>query len=213
MSLSDKATINQDFNKIIGTNNRIPRLLLGGSFLEWKFRFIQYMKIKYPKAWRSICDGPAVITNVIDDARGTTAIKPESEYNEEDHEKVETDGKALAMLHSALVLEINVGVREAKSVQELWNSLLAMYEGNEEMKESKRDMLTQRFNMFNHFPGETLENQIQRFISLISEMRTHDMPLQNSVVNKKLLNALPRSWDTNVTLIKRTKDLTRMGLV
>ncbi|XP_022003013.1 uncharacterized protein LOC110900431 [Helianthus annuus] len=145
------------------------------------------MKIKDPKAWRSICNGPPMITYVVDDARGTTAVKPESEYSEEDHEKVETDGNALAMLHSALAPEIDVGVREAKCAQELWNSLLAMYEGNEEMKESKRDMLTQRFNMFNHFPGETLENQNQRFISLISEMRTHDMPLQNSVVNKKLL--------------------------
>src|ERR1043165_9377430 len=43
-------------------------------------------------------------------------------------------------------------------------------------------------------------------------MKSNDMVVDNSVMNKKLLNTLPRSWDSNVTLIKRTKDLARLTL-
>ncbi|XP_022039955.1 uncharacterized protein LOC110942486 [Helianthus annuus] len=129
----------------------------------------------------------------MNDAEGTTAPKPESQFTEEDREKLDVDGKALAMLHSALAREIDIGVRDCKNAKEMWEALLAMYEGNEEIKESRREMLTQKFNLFNHFPGETLENQIQRFVALISDIKTHDIKLENSVINKKLLNALPRN--------------------
>ncbi|KAF5758754.1 putative transcription factor interactor and regulator CCHC(Zn) family [Helianthus annuus] len=116
------------------------------------------------------------------------------------------------MLHSALAPEVDIGVRDCKTGKEMWDALLAIYEGNEEMKESRREMLTQKFNLFNHFPGGTLENQIQRFVALVSYMKTHDISLEKNVINKKLLNALLRNWDTNVTLIKRTRDLARMTL-
>src|ERR1043165_4682486 len=41
-------------------------------------------------------------------------------------------------------------------------------------------------------------------------MKSNDMVVDNSVMNKTLLNTLPWSWDSNVTLIKRTKDLARL---
>ena len=130
VSLSEKVVKNQDLDNVIGTNNKIPRLHLGDSFSEWKFRFSQYMKMKDPKTWRSICRGPSIITYVLDEEKGTTGVKPVSAYSDEDYEKVEIDDKALAMLHTALVPEIDIGVREVKSSKELWESLLAMYEGN-----------------------------------------------------------------------------------
>ncbi|KAJ0533017.1 hypothetical protein HanRHA438_Chr09g0386051 [Helianthus annuus] len=154
LGLTETTAINQDLDNIIGTNNRIPRLISGGSFSKWKFRFIQYMRIKDPKAWRSIYNAPTVITYIVNDAEGTTAAKPESQFTEEGREKHDIDVKALAMLHFALALEIDIGVRDCKTAKEMWEALLAMYEGNEEMKESRREMLTQRFNLFNHFPGE-----------------------------------------------------------
>ncbi|XP_022042337.1 uncharacterized protein LOC110945006 [Helianthus annuus] len=115
------------------------------------------MRIKDPKAWRSICNGPTVITYVVNDAEGTTALKPEALFTDEDREKQDIDNKALAMLHSTLAPEVDIGVRDCKTGKETWDALLAIYEGNEEMKESRREMLTQKFNLFNHFPGETLE--------------------------------------------------------
>ena len=80
------------------------------------------------------------------------------------------------------------------------------------MKESRQDTLCQKFNMFNYVPCETLEAQLQRFTTLTTEMSIAGIFLTKSEINKKLLNALPKSWDMNVAVIKKTKDLNRLTL-
>ena len=84
--------------------------------------------------------------------------------------------------------------------------------GIEDMKESRQDMLRQNFNMFNYIPGETLEAWLQRFTTLTTEMNIFGIFLTKSEINKKLLNALPKSWDMNVVVIKKTKDLSRLSI-
>ena len=81
------------------------------------------------------------------------------------------------------------------------------------MKQSRQDILRQKFNMFNYVLGETLENQMQRFITLTTEMSSDGVMVTKSKINKKLLNSLPKSWDTNVSATKKTKDLNRLSLV
>ena len=87
-----------------------------------------------------------------------------------------------------------------------------VYEGIEDMKESLKEMLRQKFNMFNYIPGETLEAQLQQFTTLTTEMNIVGIFLCKSEINKKLLNSLPKSWDMNVAVIKKTKDLNRLSL-
>ena len=108
--------------------------------------------------------------------------------------------------------EIAQGFREYTSAKALWEALIEVYEGNEDMKQSRQDMLRQKFNMFNYVLGETLENQLQRFITLTTEMSSVGMMVTRSEINKKLLNSLPKSWDMNVSMIKKTKDLNRLSL-
>ena len=87
-----------------------------------------------------------------------------------------------------------------------------VYEGIENMKESRQEMLRQNFNMFDYIPGETLETQLQRFTTLTTEMNIVGIFLTKSEINKKLLNSLPKSWDMDVADIKKTKDLNRLSL-
>nr|KAJ0191548.1 hypothetical protein LSAT_V11C800412810 [Lactuca sativa] len=87
-----------------------------------------------------------------------------------------------------------------------------VYEGVENMKESRQDMLRQNFNIFDYIPRETLETQLQRFTTLTTEMNIAGIFLSKSEINKKLLNSLPKSWDMNVAIIKKTKDLNHLSL-
>ena len=80
------------------------------------------------------------------------------------------------------------------------------------MKESRQDMLRQNCNIFDYIPGETLETQLQRFTTLTTEMNIAGIFLTKSEINKKLLNSLPKSWDMNVAVIKKTKDLNHLSL-
>ncbi|KAD4385615.1 hypothetical protein E3N88_25784 [Mikania micrantha] len=99
-----------------------------------------------------------------------------------------------------------------KTAKELWNALIKGFEGNEDMRESRKDMLRQRFNMFNHIKGESLEAQLNRFTHLMTEMTSSGIVMTKGEVNKKLLNSLPNTWNSNCTTIKRTKDMYKTSL-
>ncbi|KAJ0491860.1 putative transcription factor interactor and regulator CCHC(Zn) family [Helianthus annuus] len=138
--------------------------------------------------------------------------KPVDKYTEEDFKIVEEDEMAFSYLTMALGPDIAIGFRTCKSAKELWEALIDVYEGNEDMKESRRNLLSQNFNNFNHIYGETVDNQIQRFVKLVTQMQMEEMPTTNASTNRQLLNALPKSWDHHVAMIKKTKDLARCSL-
>lgn len=59
----------------------------------------------------------------------------------------------------ALSPQIAQGFIEYTSAKALWEALIEVYEGNEDMKQSRQDMPRQKFNMFNYILGESLEAQ------------------------------------------------------
>ena len=199
-----------DLDAIMGTTTRVPRLTSADGFPEWKFRFIQYVKAKDVKIWRSLIRGPVKIEMTLPDK--TVREKTPEEHTDEEFERVEMDEKALGTLTMALSPDIAQGFRSYTSAKALWEALIKVYEGNDDMRQSRQDLLRQKFNMFNHVLGESLEVQLQRFISLTTSMSTSGVVVSQSEINKKLLNSLPRNWDMNVSVIKKTKDLNTLTL-
>ena len=202
----------QELDSVMGTVTRIPRLTCADGFSEWKFRIESYIKMAHPKVWRCMMRGPVKITFTLDNEAETVVEKPVEDYTNADWEKVEEDHKALAVLSMALTPEISQGFREYTDAKSLWKALISVYEGNEDMKQSRQDLLRQKFNMFNHILGESLENQLQRFTTLTTEISTAGIVLPKSEINKKMLNSLHEKWDMNVFVIKKTSDLNTMTL-
>ncbi|KAF5805895.1 putative transcription factor interactor and regulator CCHC(Zn) family [Helianthus annuus] len=202
----------QELDSIIGTTTRVPRLLDGNEFPEWKWRFEKDVKVKDAKIWRSILRGPREIMMDSPTDDGVKVKKPVDRYTEEDFKIVEEDEMAFSYLTMALGPDIAIGFRTCKSAKELWESLIDVYEGNEDMKESRRNLLSQSFNNFNHIYGETVDNQIQRIVKLVTQMQMEEMHTSNASSNRHLLNALLKSWDHHVAMIKKTKDLARCSL-
>ncbi|XP_076907042.1 uncharacterized protein LOC143563372 [Bidens hawaiensis] len=122
-------------------------------------------------------------------------------YVDADFENIVEDEKAVSTLTMILSPEIALGFRELQSTKALWEALIEVYEGNGDMKRSRQDLLRKKFNMFNHVLGESLETQLQRFISLVTEMRYANINLTFVETNNKLINSLPRSWDMNAAMI------------
>ena len=202
---------NQDLDSVMGTVNRIQRLTSADGFSEWKFRIESYIKMAQPKVWRSMMRGPKEIKEA-DETTGIDTLKSMEDYTDDDWAIVEEDHKALGVLTMALTPDIAQGFREYTNAKSLWKALIAVYEGNDDMKQSRQDLLRQRFNMFNHILGESLEAQLQRFTTLTTEVSTAGIVLPKSEINKKLLNSLHEKWDMNVFVIKKTSNLNTMTL-
>ena len=139
---SQSIIAHQDLDAIMETTTRIPRLLSAEGFPEWKYRIEKYIKMKDFKIWRSILRGPIRITSTLED--GTVIDKQIENYTDDDFERVEEQEKALATLTMALSPEIAQGFREYTSAKALWEALIEVYEGNEDMKQSRQDMLRQK---------------------------------------------------------------------
>ncbi|KAD5960963.1 hypothetical protein E3N88_12436 [Mikania micrantha] len=60
--------------------------------------------------------------------------------------------------------------KNCKSAQELWNSLQQMYEGSEDVKENKKDMLKQKFENFCQQNNEKMTSQYLRYVQLVDEL-------------------------------------------
>nr|KAJ0203314.1 hypothetical protein LSAT_V11C500243530 [Lactuca sativa] len=131
--------IRQELDSIMGTTTRIPRLLFAKGFLEWKYRIEKYIKMKHFKIWRNNLRGPVRITNTPED--GTIIEKEVQDYTDADFDKIEEQEKALTTLTMALSPVITQGFREYDSTMALWEVLNEIYEGNEDMKQSRQDML------------------------------------------------------------------------
>ena len=164
---SQSQTQFQELDVVMGTTTRISRLMYAEGFPEWKYRIEKYIKMKDFKIWRSILRDPVRITVSVG---GQLVDKSVENYTDEDFELIEEQERALATLTMALSPDIAQGFREYTSAKALWEALIEVYEGNEDMKESTQDMLRQKFNMFNYILGETLEAQLQRFTALTTDM-------------------------------------------
>jgi hypothetical protein len=215
-SQSKIALMNAEMDAVIGTSSRVPRLWDSDGFDEWKQRFPQYIMRTEPKLWRSFLTGPKTIYQTNDKGEESSdaekLVKDIADYTDNDWNIKEIDNKAYATLAMALAPNIAAGFRQYDNAKSLWEALLEVYDGNEDMKESRQDSLRQKFNMFNHVLGESLESQTQRFTSLVTQMTASGIVLSNSEINKKLLNSLPRRWSTHVAVIKRTKNLSTESL-
>ena len=129
---SQNTTIHQELDSIMGTTTRIPILLSAEGFPEWKYRIEKYIKMKDFKIWRCILKGPISITTTLPDR--TIVDKDVEQYTNEEFDKVKQQEKALATLTMALSLEIVQGFREYRSAKALWEALIKVYDGNEDMK-------------------------------------------------------------------------------
>ncbi|XP_076959098.1 uncharacterized protein LOC143635087 [Bidens hawaiensis] len=167
--------------------------------------------MKDAKVWRSIVRGPQVITYQRENSE-EVAVKPAELYDDADFEKMKEDEKTLSTLTIALSHEIALGFRELQYAKTLWEALIEVYEGNEDMRRSRQDLLRQKFNMFNHVLGESLETQLHRFITFVTEIRSININLTAVETKNNMVNSLPQSWDMNVAVIKKTKDLNRLTL-
>ena len=78
---------------------------------------------------------------ITDNATGIVIEKPMKEYTDDDFDKVEEDERALATLSMALPPDIAQGFREYTCAKSLWEALIAVYEGNEDMKQCRQDLL------------------------------------------------------------------------
>ncbi|XP_070053638.1 uncharacterized protein [Nicotiana tomentosiformis] len=145
--------------------------------------------------WDVICDGPFVSMKTV--GEGTITVpKIRKEYNDADKKAIE---------------------KNFRSAKEIWEALQTAYEGTTQVKQSKIDMLTTKYELFKMKKDESIQDMHTRFTSIINEIHS----LGEVIPRNNKVNAITEAKDLQKLTIdklignlktyemKRKKDLER----
>ena len=100
------------------------------------------------------------------------AVKLRVEWTDTEKKAVQLDKKAKNILFMSLEDELFENVVNYRIAEEIWEALLIMHEGIEEVRENKKSLLTQQYEMFSHIPGENITATYERFNILLNSLRS-----------------------------------------
>ncbi|KAI3742562.1 hypothetical protein L1987_60248 [Smallanthus sonchifolius] len=84
--------------------------------------------------------------------------------------------------------------------KDLWKALKKRFEGNSDIKKSKRDLLRKQYECFRYLENESIDELISRFYHLQTELKAFELKYPDEELVEKLLDALPAKFEMYTTL-------------
>ncbi|XP_069149941.1 uncharacterized protein [Solanum lycopersicum] len=191
-----------------GQSSHRPPRFNGHFYSWWKVRMHDYLMAEDSELWDIILDGPFVpMMEVKDGERTITVPKPMQKYDDADRKKIEKGFKAKTLLVCGIGPDEYNRVSACESAKEIWDCLLTAHEGTEQVKKSKIDMLTSRYDNFKMKEGETIHDMFTKFSSITNELRSLGEPISMTKQVRKVLRILPKSSESKVDAITEANDL------
>ena len=138
--------------------------------------------------------------------------KPKQEWDELDKKKVQLNAKIVYILHCAIDRNEFNRVRQCKSAKEIWRLLEITHEGNNQVKESRINILVHDYELFSIKDFESIVEMFSRFMVMVNELESLGKTYTEVEKFMKILRSLPNKWETKVMAIQEAKDLTKLSL-
>ncbi|XP_075085059.1 uncharacterized protein LOC142168296 [Nicotiana tabacum] len=134
--------------------------------------------------WDVIYYGPFVPMKTIDEAT-VTVPKTRKMYNDDEYNRISS----------------------CQSAKEIWEALQLAHEGTTQVKKSKIDMLTTKYELCRMKDDESIQDMHTRFTSIINEIHSLGEIIPRKKIVRKILSVLPSSWESKVNATIEAKDL------
>ncbi|XP_073119904.1 uncharacterized protein [Henckelia pumila] len=167
--------------------------------------------------WFVITDGPLEITKVntvvaLSGGAPQYIEKPRIEWTAEDKKKANLDNVAEDILYKTLDKNTFSKIKTCKTGKEIWEKLIQLCEGNEQTKENKLSVATQKFDNIKMRPGESMAEFDERVSSIVIELNGLGKTYPNREVILKVIRGLPKEWDVKTMAMRESKDLNKLEL-
>nr|GEV40438.1 zf-CCHC domain-containing protein/UBN2 domain-containing protein [Tanacetum cinerariifolium] len=126
--------------------------------------------------------------------------------------KLAKNNKAKMVIYNALPRKEYERIFICNTAKEIWKTLLITYQGNNQVKDNKIDLLVQQFEQFVISEDEPINSDFARFNTIITSLKTLDESYSSKNYVRKFFRALYPKWRTKVTAIEESKDLTSLLL-
>ncbi|KAH9733812.1 Integrase catalytic domain-containing protein [Citrus sinensis] len=203
------ATINDStFRKRQSTTR--PPFFDGNGYAHWKTRMRIYLQALDYEIWEVVCDGPFM--PMCKDEVGDDIPKPSSQWSELEKRKMSLNSKAMNALFCALDKKEFHRVSSCESAQEIWNKLEVVYEGTNQVKESKISRYTCQYELFQMEQNENVYSIYTRFTDIVNTLGALGKTFSNSEKVKKIIRSLLKEWRPKRTVIEEAKNLNTLPL-
>ncbi|KAH9780462.1 hypothetical protein KPL71_008083 [Citrus sinensis] len=193
-----------------GQSTTRPPFFDGNDYAYWKTRMRIYLQALDYEIWEVVCDGPFMPT--FKDEVGDDIPKPSSQWSELEKRKMSLNSKAMNALFCALDKKEFHRVSSCESAQEIWNKLEVVYEGTNQVKESKISRYTRQYELFQMEQNENVYSMYTRFTDIVNTLGALGKTFSNSEKVKKIIRSLPKEWRPKRTVIEEAKDLNTLPL-
>ena len=137
----------------------------------------------------------------------------ESTWTDFNFREYEANSKAQNSLLTALNEDDLTRVIHCQSAYEIWQHLLVTHEGTSQVKRAKIDLLRSQYESFKMLDDESIDCMITRFTKITNALSSLGDDISNDQKVRKVIRALPTSWEIKATTLKELNDKDEMDLI
>ncbi|GAV83913.1 LOW QUALITY PROTEIN: zf-CCHC domain-containing protein/DUF4219 domain-containing protein/UBN2 domain-containing protein, partial [Cephalotus follicularis] len=141
----------------------------GNNYSHWKAKMTIFIQALDFNLWDIITDGPK-LPHII----SQEVFKPRSSYTDDDRKKVQLNAKAKHVIICALNSNEFNRVSSCATAKEMWDRLEVTYEGTNQVKDAKINMLVREYEMFSMKENENISGMFVRFTNIINSLQYED---------------------------------------
>ncbi|GJS33129.1 zinc finger, CCHC-type containing protein [Tanacetum coccineum] len=134
----------------------------------------------------------------------------------EPNEKTQADNKkdktAIAFIYQALPEEQLLQITKHKTAKAIWDALKTRHIGEERVQQARLQTLKSDFEMLHMKEDETIDTFTEKLTTLVNKAASLGHTIEDSVVVRKLLNAVPDKFLQIVASIEQYSDLDEMSV-
>ncbi|KAH9697387.1 hypothetical protein KPL71_023585 [Citrus sinensis] len=188
-----------------GQSTTRPPYFDGNDYPYWKTRMRIYLQALDYEIWEIVNDGPFM--PLTKNEVGEDIPKPSRDWNEFEKRKASLNSKAMNALFWALDKKEFHRVSSCESANEIWHKLEIVYEGTNQVKESKISRYTRQYELFQMEQNENVYSMYTRFTDIVNTLGALGKTFSNSEKVKKIIRSLPKEWRPKRIAIEEAKDL------
>ena len=199
------------YDNEIGTLNKPPRLMDTVDYPNWKKRMEAFINLIDYTLWDCYnVKEPVPIVESADTSR--RVAKTPDLLTDSERTIVSRYKKAYSYLTMALPNDVLQNFKEFTTSDSLWNALLSRYEGNSEMKEFRKEELIKQYLSFTCSDNDSFTSQANRYIRLVSDLKSMGKFFEAGEVNKRFLHSLSSKWRMYVLMVRKNEPLNSMTI-
>lgn len=190
------------------------------NYYLWKKKMTLFIEVANHLYMGSILEnGPFVPMkmipeSVVDGVRVPQRSTPKdpTEFTDSEKEIVALDKWLQLIIFDSMDTEMCYQILNCKSGKQMWDTIVLIMEGTEEVKEKRLDILTSRYEAFESLPGETITQVFERYNRLLNELSIQGKKYPLRETNRKFLRTLPHHVEHKVSSIRERDNLNTMPL-